>query len=411
METLHVQMFGGFAMRYGDRPVFLKKIDSSKAARLFQMLLVAGPEGIAKSELIDNLYGWDEGLDVVSRNRNLNNVIYRLKGILVSAGLPKENYVEIRGGICRFVSSFPVETDVGRFAAAVDAAGACSEEAGRIAAYEKANQMYVGELLPMNISFQWIFEKNLYYKTLYVRTIRELEKEYRGREDFLNLQNLYTRAAAIYPYEDWQVRQIRCNLEMSRYEEAMEIYNRTVEMYARDMGSPPTDEMQRCFEEIKMVSARRSENRQAASLAATDAILTGREGNIIRAIFRHDGAGGAYYCTYPSFIDHCRVLVRGRSHFNIRAVLLFLTMTHSGRRSDSGQMEILKDIIGRSLRGGDVYTRYGSRHFILMLIDIEKEDCVLVFSVIERAWRGLVHGGELWYQAATLQELENAVNQ
>ena len=413
MDTLQVQMFGGFALRFGEKPVLLKKVDSSKAARLLQMLLVAGPEGIAKSELLDNLYGWDERLDNVSRNRNLNNVIYRLKGILVGAGLPRENYVEITDGICRFVSSFPVESDARRFAEAVAKADACPEGPERIACYEKANRMYVGELLPMNISFQWIFEKNIYYKSLYSRTIDELEKEYRRNNDFLNLLNLYTRAAAIYPYEDWQVKQIRCNLEMYRYEEALEIYNQTMEMYARDMGNPPTEEMQRCFEEIKLRDAHhRRESRSLTSLKTMDTIFMGREGNIIKTIFEKDNVSGAYYCTYPSFIDYCRVLVRNRRRHDPRAMLLFLTLTRGGRRSEPNQMDVLKAAIGRSLRRGDTYTRYGNRHFILMLTDVNnKEDCGIVFSRIERTYHEMAHGGgELWYHAVMTQELETAVN-
>ena len=412
MDTLQVQMFGGFAMRFGDRPVLIKKIDSSKAARLLQMLLVAGSEGIAKSELIDNLYGWDEGLDAVSRNRNLNNVIYRLKGILADAGLPPENYVRITAGVCRFVSSFPVETDAGRFAAAVEQAEACPEGSERVAAFERANRMYTGELLPMNISFQWIFEKNLYYKSLYGRTVEELERGYRRNNDFLNLLNLYTRAAAIYPYEDWQVKQIRCNLEMYRYDEALEIYNQTMEMYARDMGSPPTEEMQRCFEEIRLRGVHhRRESRSLTGLKTMDTIFMGREGNIIKTIFEKDNVSGAYYCTYPSFIDHCRVLVRNRKRHDPRAMLLFLTLSRGGRRGAPNQMDILKEAIGHSLRRGDTYTRYGSRHFILMLTDINKEDCGIVFSRIERTYREMAHGGgELWYHAAMTQELETAVN-
>ncbi len=414
MQTLQVQMFGGFAMRFGGKPVLLNKIESSKAARLLQMLLAAAPGGIAKNELIDNLYGWDERVDAVSRNRNLNNVIYRLKGILTSAGLPADNYVEIDNGICRFVSHFPVETDTARFEEILAEARMCPKDtAKRTALYEEANLLYVGELLPMNITCQWIFEKNTYYKELYFHTIRELEQEYQLRHDYLNLLGLYTRAAVIYPYENWQVKQIRCNLDMYRYEEAMEIYNQTMEMYARDMGSPPTEEMQRCFEEMNLQDAQhRREVRNLSSWKTMDTIFMGREGNIIKTIFERDDVSGAYYCTYPSFIDHCRVLVRNRRRHDPRAMLLFLTLnlSHSGRKAPQNQMDVLKEAIGHSLRKGDTYTRYGNRHFILMLTDIEKKDCGVVFERIEKTYHNMAPaGGELWYHAAMTQELETAI--
>ena len=90
-KVLRVQMFGGFAMYYGDEAVTLNKAGSSKSVRLLQMLLLSLPGGIAKNELIDNLYGWNEKGDVANRNKNLNNLIYRLKGQLVSGGLPDES--------------------------------------------------------------------------------------------------------------------------------------------------------------------------------------------------------------------------------------------------------------------------------------------------------------------------------
>lgn len=48
-------------------------------------------------------------------------------------------------------------------------------------------------------------------------------------------------------------------------------------------------------------------------------------------------------------------------------------------------MELLKDAIGSSLRKGDAYTRYGSRHYILLLTKINKESCSIIFQRIESA--------------------------
>lgn len=91
-EILHVQMFGKFAMRYGTRTVTLNKAGSAKSVRLLQMLLLSGARGISKNELLDSLYGWSEQADTGNRNKNLNNVIYRLRNQLVNAGLPEMDY-------------------------------------------------------------------------------------------------------------------------------------------------------------------------------------------------------------------------------------------------------------------------------------------------------------------------------
>lgn len=118
-KILRVQMLGGFSMYYGDTAVALNKIGSSKSVRLLQMLLLSMQGGIPKGELIDSLYGWNEKADAANHNKNLNNLIYRLKRQLQSCGLPDEEYVEIRDGRCWFQCSMPLELDVQQFKEAV----------------------------------------------------------------------------------------------------------------------------------------------------------------------------------------------------------------------------------------------------------------------------------------------------
>ncbi len=431
MEVLKVQLLGGFSMYYGDRPILLNKMESSKASRLLQLLLAAAPDGIAKNELIDNLYGWEENSDAINRKRSLNNVIYRLKSVLSAAGLPGENFVETIDGVCRFAPGIPLETDAAQFAelaARADAAAAgrsCgggndpaipladvhTSELSPLALYEAANRAYVGELLPMNQACPWLQVRSTQLKSLYYRTISWLEQEYRRHNNYMDQLALYSRAAAIYPFDNWQVRQIRCNLEMYRYEEALAVYNRTMEMYARDMGNPPTEEMQRCFEEMQLNEAfHRNDAHKLSSWRTMDRIFMGHEGNVVKTIFEQDQATGAYYCTYPSFVDYCRVLVRNRKRRDPRAMLLFMTLEGRGRKKMQDQMDVLKAAIGRALRKGDTYTRYGNRHYIVMLTDVrEKEDCAVVFSRIEALYHTLSDSpGELWYHAAMTQELEEA---
>lgn len=73
---------------------------------------------------------------------------------------------------------------------------------------------------------------------------------------------------------------------------------------------------------------------------------------------------------------------------------MFLTLSQrSGREGQKQinlqeQMELLKEVIGDSLRVGDAYTRYGNRHFILMPVNIEQEFCAAVFQRLEAAYVG-----------------------
>ena len=81
--------------------------------------------------------------------------------------------------------------------------------------------MYSGELIPANLSDMWFFHKSIYFKELYLETIQELEAEFLRSRDYKNRMLLYSRAVAIYPFENWQVELIKCNLEMYHYKEAI----------------------------------------------------------------------------------------------------------------------------------------------------------------------------------------------
>ena len=410
-KILRVQMLGKFTMRYGEDHILFHKTGNAKSVRLLQMLLLSGEQGIAKSEIMDFLYGWSEGTDAGNRNKNLNNLCYRLKGQLAASGLPEEEYVVIQDGVCRWKSSFKIELDAAYFETLVHKAeGSRGRE--RAALFLQANQSYYGELLPMNQSDMWFYEKSESFKRLYIETIRELEQAFKSNHDYQNLLKLYTRASAIYPFENWQTEQIRCCLEMYRYEEAINIYNRTMELYAREMGNPPMEEMQKCFEDLELFERKHKRSVQAWHI--TDRYFMGREGDITRAIFEKGNITGAYYCTYPSFVDYCRLLLRARERHDLKPVLMFLTLGQQGKRRGQDnriyQMELLKDAIGSSLRKGDAYTRYGSRHYILLLTKINKESCSIIFQRIESAYNKVPGSrGELWYHVTMTQELEKTM--
>ncbi len=249
-----------------------------------------------------------------------------------------------------------------------------------------------------------------------METIRELEREYQRERDFKKRLLLYSRAAAIYPFENWQTSQIRCNLEMYRYKEALDIYNDTMELYAREMGSPPMEEMQKCFEELQPVDENhRIDAVDPKSWRKMDRVFMLRKKEIQKAIFQEEKKEGAYYCTYPSFVDYCRLVVRAKDRNDFPSMLMFLTLSQSGKKERTRpmdlpkQMDILKTAIGASLRTGDAYTRYGNRHFILMLVNTEKEYCSSIFRRIEEDYVGKSGRGELWYYADMTQELSEDV--
>ncbi len=203
---------------------------------------------------------------------------------------------------------------------------------------------------------------------------------------------------------------------MYRYKEALDIYNETMELYAREMGTPPMKEMQECFEELQLTDENhRMDSVDPGSWRKMDRAFMMRRKEIQKAIFQEEEKAGAYYCTYPSFVDYCRLVARAKERSTFPALLMFLTLSQKGKKESTKpmdlqkQMQILQSAIGNSLRTGDAYTRYGNRHFILMLVKTEKEYCSSIFQRIETDYIRKSGRGELWYYADMTQELSESV--
>ena len=112
-NVLTAKMLGGFSLQYQNREIVLDRNTLSKTTQLLQILLLAGKEGVAKTSLIDALYGRDDSVE--NKNGSLNNTIFRMRRQLKVAGLPESNYVVIRSGMCYWDESIPVSIDALEF--------------------------------------------------------------------------------------------------------------------------------------------------------------------------------------------------------------------------------------------------------------------------------------------------------
>lgn len=94
---LEICMLGGFTIHYNGYPISFSKGSKFKSIQLLQILLIHKKTGISKEQLLSYLYDWEV---INDRNNSLNSLIYRLKKQLVAAGLPKEEYILLKNGIC-----------------------------------------------------------------------------------------------------------------------------------------------------------------------------------------------------------------------------------------------------------------------------------------------------------------------
>lgn len=387
-EILQVVMFGGFSITFAGKKIGFSRSSNTKFIQLLQLLFIHNEFGISKKELIDALYGWDAG---GNPNKNLNNVIYRLKKQLILAGLPEGDYILLENGMCRWNSSFPVETDAVLFHECLKRAGTAPYEE-RINLLRQAEQLYTGEFLPEYSTELWVIEKSLQFKRQYEAALKEVGQYLKQSGNYHDELKLYRKAGKIYPYDKWQMQEIDCLMQMKEYKVAYEVYKKTAKLYCEELGVPPGPEM--------VNRLRRIERHIKSPVGSFEDL---------RENFRDKHSGGAYYCLYPSFLDSCQLLARVAERNGCSVFLMLLNLTDKMGKEIADtekleiQMELLKEVIRTTLRKGDLFTTYSKSQYMIILVGTEQENCNKAFTRCLERWKKTEGArGELSYSVQSL---------
>lgn len=372
-KCLEVRMLGEFAMFYGGEAVEVSKIQTSRAMHLLQILLYAGEKGISRQQLIKYLF---EREPVGDLSGNLRVTTHNLRKMLKNTQLPDEPFIYTNNRHYRFACSFPVRVDAILFRELLEKA---KEQEGtkRIELLKEACQLYQGHFLPALYGEEWVVIAEADYQRLYFESMEELCCLMKEREEYEEMLPLCIRAAELYPFDEWQVWQMDCLVALGRSKEAMALYEKTAEMYFDELSIAPPKRMLEYFRRMS----------DHISLG------TGDFQEIQERLKEKEERTGAYYCSYPSFVDTYRMLVRIMERSGESVYLLVCTITDEKRRviEDEERLkeasERLSEAIREALRQGDVYTRYNMSQFLVILLGIRKEECPITIGRIDACFR------------------------
>lgn len=364
-------MLGRFTIHYDGYPISFSKGSKFKSIQLLQILLIHKKTGISKEQLLQYLYDWEV---INDRNNSLNSLIYRLKKQLVAAGLPKEEYISLKNGVCYWSADTETWVDAIAMEEMIDQA---QEKEGREREelLKKACALYQGEFLPEMYSEVWAAVENIRLKDLYENAVYQLCEIWEKQGEYQQMLELSTKAAEYYPYEEWQVYQIDCLMELDQYEKAYQIYRDTVKRYSEEMGIPPSPRLMERFQKMNG----RLVNRENSLMKVKKQLSEDKENP------------GAYYCPYPSFIDTyrlvCRILERsGQSLFLMLCSLRYMDVS---MEKEKEAIDWLCQAIEVTLRRGDVYTRYSGSQCLVLLSGTGSGDCDTIFQRIRGKFQEL----------------------
>ncbi len=358
MEEIKVSMLGGFSVSYQSKPLELRVRGQSRTLQLFQLLMLHR-EGVSKEKLADALYELDQ---VNDQNRSINNLVYRLRRQLVSAGLPEAEYVQVKNGVCIWNEEIPVYIDVEQFERGLEEAEKSEDETVRVSRLLSAWYSYRGELLPQQSHESWAIVESVRLKQKYEHCVRTLGELLKARRNYKQMYEVYTAAARIYPYEQWETGQIDSLILMGQPDVALSVYNDALKRYSEELGVAPTQRILDNFQQMRR------------NLLQEDSIFY----KIKERLTEDPSASGAYFCNFFSFVDVYRVLCRvtersGQSAFLMSCVLSQVSGDKE-KKNFSLMEEWLKQVLCKSLRRGDLCTRYSRNRYLMLLMGMSQED-------------------------------------
>lgn len=362
-NELNVTLFGNFKMTYNGAQLKLDKTSTSKPMQLMAALLHAGSAGIAREELQDAIYGQGK---VTDRTNNLKQTVFRLRRMIDESPLPEDTMVSIRKSRYYFESSAKIYSDTGHFGELLKAAEDETEMKKKLHYLKEVCSLYRQEFLS-RMNEEWVMAERRRYKERYYRALREVCVILKQEARYEEVLELCTKAAKMYPHEEWDLECLDCLIALDRFGDAQKFYQKNADYYSEELHNNFSDEMRErqalMRERIRNTTGRIEDVQKELSLLGQD-------------------IHGTYYCSWPNFEGICHQMVRNNRGEEEHASLLLCTMVDEkkgaplSKRKLKDFSEKLHTAIWRNLRRSDCFTRYSENQFLILLVNCNPENAV-----------------------------------
>lgn len=369
-SSLKVKMFGTFTMEYQGQMVSVERNERTRTNQLLQCL-ICNPNGIEREKLWRAMF---EHENVTDPSNSLRALLFRLRKCLKEQGIPGDEYVHIRKRTYFFEPDCPIECDVYQFEQAIESADNATDDNERLHFLETACELYTGEFLPGLGAAEWAVVLNIKYKKMYSNCVKELCEEYRKRKEYKNMLAISEKAASVYPFDGWQCYQMEALIALNCSKEAILLYENTEKLLFEELGVALPQRM------IDMMGELGKQVRNKTNLM--DDVLSQ-----LNEAGEEQELQGAYECTYLKFLECYHLISRMIERTGQSAWLILYTVTdgkgyalNAGERLEQLQEDLCISI-RKTLRKGDMYTRYSDNQYLILLLELKQEDCK---KVVER---------------------------
>lgn len=376
---IHIHMLGGFELQVEDKLISDSISHTRQLWNLLEYLIAYRHKSITQQELIEAL--WPNNNSENPTNA-LKNLVYRIRTVFTQHNIPyaKELIRFSHGSYC-WNNDLSCAVDTEEFERLSREARTDCEPSLRAEKYMKALSFYKGDFLPNSCYEQWVAPLAAYYRTLYFKCVYETSLLLMDLKRYGDLGRICQKAIKIDPFEERAHKYLIYSLiKQDKQTQALDHYNEVTELFYRELGVRPSESMRGLYREIT-----KSVKSVEADLDVIKEDL--REGSMVEH---------AFYCDYEVFKNLYRIEARSATRKGQSIFIGLFTVTDRNNnvpepKALSVIMDQLLNSIRRSLRKGDVVSRFSSTQFVLMLPTVTYENGQMVLERICKKFRASYH--------------------
>lgn len=370
-----VTMFGGFEITVNGKTLNDNVNRSHKLWELLSYLIINRKRNISRVELIEQFWADESQSNPVNA---LKTLLHRIRATLEPLFGGDVNPILSHVGICSWNPEIECTLDIEIVQELYDRTlqPEISEDE-KLECYERIFNLYKGDLLPKLHDHLWVISLQAYYHSIYVSMIKSYAAILESREQYQEMSAVCTRATQIESLdEDIYYLLISALIKLGETTAALNQYNAVVEHLYRSFGIRPSARLRGLYDTIMNL------NRPPES-----------DIDLVEADLREVASqSGAYFCEYDFFRAAYQVDSRRMQRGGICVHIAMLTLSSNGKTTVipavwDDMMKIAQKAIIKSLRVGDIVSRYSEKQFIVLLHASNYENSIMVLERIVTAFQ------------------------
>lgn len=372
MNKLYITTFGGFSISYKNYMISDTDNRSKKIWTLLEYIVVNHDSSISSNSLFDLL--WADDLNKTALDNNLKVCLHRVRELLKQLHHPEPKLILYKRNHFTLNPDVEYEIDTTTFEKT------CSNTTDpslsietRIKAYHKIFDIYCGRFLPNTMDADWVIPLSNYYHSLYITTVHSFFRLLTSKNDFNQLYTYSYQAIQVDPYNEiFQYYYILSLYKTGHAQDAVLQYEQVIQKYYDMFGINPSNEFKSLYSEI----------------IKKDTVTQDDINTILADLKKTDSQKNAYECNYAIFQHLYQIQSRSMARNGLTYYLCLVNLhmePGAGKHAQlSDSMLHMSEVLSTSLRHGDVYSRYSTSQYILLLSSTTYENGILIGDRIVR---------------------------